>query len=85
MPQLEGSGGKPARHEPISHSTNLSHLLSPCWSGVATSFPLYPLETARTRLAIDGDKYLNLYGTLSTVVRQEGFGALYRVRDAVHG
>lgn len=49
-------------------------------AGIATSFPLYPLETARTRLAIDGDKYRTLYGTLSTVVRQEGFGALYRVR-----
>ena len=59
---------------------HISGTLNRQLAGVATSFPLYPLETARTRMTINGDKYKNLAITLSTVVRQEGFGALYQVR-----
>ena len=49
-------------------------------AGLATSFPLYPLETARTRMTVDGEVYKTLGQTFRTIVSQEGFGALYRAR-----
>ena len=45
---------------------------------------MFPLETIRTRLAVDPKKYRNMLGAFQTIIEAEGAGALYRVRN-VHG
>ena len=41
---------------------------------------MFPLETIRTRLAVDPKKYRNMLGAFQTIIEAEGAGALYRVR-----
>ncbi|PIO25547.1 hypothetical protein AB205_0017170 [Aquarana catesbeiana] len=38
----------------------------------------YPHEVVRTRLREEGTKYRSFFQTLSLVVREEGYGSLYR-------
>ena len=40
---------------------------------------MFPLETIRTRLAVDPKKYRNMLGAFQTIVEAEGASALYRV------
>jgi hypothetical protein len=49
------------------------------WPGAFASILVYPLETARTRLAL-GAAHGNFVRALAGVVRAEGFPALYKVR-----
>ena len=48
--------------------------------GLTSTLAMFPLETIRTRLAVDPKKYRNMLGAFQTVVEAEGIGALYRVR-----
>ena len=41
---------------------------------------MFPLETVRTRLAVDHDKYRGVLTAFRTILAAEGFPALYRVR-----
>ena len=44
---------------------------------------MFPLETIRTRLAVDPKKYRNMLGAFQTIIEAEGAGALYRVRTCM--
>ena len=44
---------------------------------------MFPLETIRTRLAVDPKKYRNMLGAFQTIIEAEGAGALYRVGIAL--
>lgn len=48
---------------------------------------MFPLETIRTRLAVDPKKYRNMLGAFQTIIEAEGASALYRVclPVSVHG
>ena len=41
---------------------------------------MFPLETVRTRLAVDSGKYSGVWDCLTQVAHKEGFGSLYKVR-----
>ena len=41
---------------------------------------MFPLETVRTRLAVDHRRYMNVPNALRTIAAEEGVLALYRVR-----
>ena len=43
-----------------------------CCTGLATSFPLYPLETARTRMTVDGEVSRNIINWTCSLQLQEG-------------
>lgn len=48
-------------------------------AGITSTVTLFPLETARTRLAVGGRQYGNVFQCLSTIANQEGLGAWYKV------
>lgn len=48
-------------------------------AGLTSTLAMFPLETIRTRLAVDPKKYRNMLGAFQTIVEAEGAGALYRV------
>ena len=48
-------------------------------TGLTSTLAMFPLETIRTRLAVDPKKYRNMLGAFHTIVEAEGAGALYRV------
>ena len=48
-------------------------------SGSSSSILLFPLETVRTRLAVDSKQYTSIAGTFQTIVMNEGPLALYKV------
>ncbi|CAM9159889.1 unnamed protein product [Ascophyllum nodosum] len=65
--------------------SNLESLLSGSFAGATSALVTYPLDLARARLAVAGcgiaagrRKSLGVVELLRTVVRQEGFVALYR-------
>ena len=47
---------------------------------LTSTLAMFPLETIRTRLAVDPKKYRNMLGAFQTIVEAEGASALYRVR-----
>ena len=59
----------------------LSHSVY-CRAGVTSTLAMFPLETVRTRLAVDHRRYMNVPNALRTIAAEEGVLALYRVRLA---
>lgn len=51
-------------------------------AGVTSTLAMFPLETVRTRLAVDHRRYMNVPNALRTIAAEEGVLALYRVRLA---
>ena len=49
-------------------------------AGITSTLAMFPLETVRTRLAVDHDKYRGVLTAFRTILHAEGFPALYRVR-----
>jgi hypothetical protein len=47
--------------------------------GVTSTLAMFPLETVRTRLAVDHHKYRNVLMAFRIITAEEGFPALYRV------
>ena len=52
-------------------------------AGVTSTLAMFPLETVRTRLAVDHRRYMNVPNALRTIAAEEGVLALYRVRFAL--
>jgi len=50
-----------------------------CGAGVTSTLAMFPLETVRTRLAVDHKTYRNVVTAFRLILSQEGPGALYRV------
>ncbi|KAK9814714.1 hypothetical protein WJX72_010326 [[Myrmecia] bisecta] len=51
-------------------------------AGVTATIAMFPLETVRTRLAMNNGEYGSILHAMSTILREEGFGAFYRGLDA---
>jgi hypothetical protein len=49
-------------------------------AGVTSTLAMFPLETVRTRLAVDHRRYMNVPHALRMIATEEGVLALYRVR-----
>ena len=49
-------------------------------AGITSTVAMFPLETVRTRLAVDHAKYRGVATAFRTIVASEGLPALYRVR-----
>lgn len=47
-------------------------------AGVSEILTFYPLDVVKTRMQLDTGKSKGLVGTFSSIVKQEGFGRLYR-------
>ena len=49
------------------------------WPGVTSTLAMFPLETVRTRLAVDHKTYRNVSTAFRLILGQEGIPAFYRV------
>lgn len=56
--------------------------LAGAMAGITSTVAMFPLETARTRLAVNSRQYKNMFHCLSSVAKQEGLGAWYKGLDA---
>jgi solute carrier family 25 phosphate transporter 23/24/25/41 len=65
---------------PAASLENYKRLLSGALAGITATSVTHPLDLARTRLAIQttGQKYSGLFGTMLTVVKEEGVTGLYK-------
>lgn len=63
---------------PPCHAPQLTRTGWP--AGVTSTLAMFPLETVRTRLAVDHRRYMNVPNALRTIAAEEGVLALYRVR-----
>lgn len=50
-----------------------------CGAGLASTVACFPLETVRTRLAVEPGAYRGIWDCLSVLTRTSGFGGLYKV------
>ena len=65
--------------DPTHHMEAHERFLAGALAGVAAQSFVYPLEIAKTRLAVSPEgAYKGLIDCLTSTVRQEGFRALYR-------
>jgi len=46
-------------------------------AGVISQVLTYPLDVIRTRITVDPKKYTGIFSGLFTIIKEEGFGALY--------
>ena len=60
--------------------THADHI---CCAGITSTVAMFPLETARTRLAVNSKQYSNMFQCLSSIAKQEGLGAWYKVRNHI--
>ena len=63
----------------IVPSTACDRLICHADAGLTSTLAMFPLETIRTRLAVDPKKYRNMLGAFQIILEAEGAGALYRV------
>lgn len=49
-------------------------------AGITSTVAMFPLETARTRLAVNHRQYRNMFDCLGSMARKEGLGSWYKVR-----
>jgi hypothetical protein len=56
----------------------LRDLLAGSVAGTVTIVIMTPLDTARTRLQVSGDKYSSGWQTLAAIRKEEGFRAMYK-------
>ncbi|CAK0749761.1 hypothetical protein CVIRNUC_001936 [Coccomyxa viridis] len=61
-----------------SHPGGLATGFAGALAGLTSTLAMFPLETIRTRLAVDPKKYRNMLGAFQTIIEAEGAGALYR-------
>ena len=64
----------------IKNPTTFERLKSGALAGVTAQSCIYPLEITRTRLALSQDKskYKGIFHCMRTIVKEEGFFALYK-------
>mmetsp|Transcript_15766 Transcript_15766/g.34117 ORF Transcript_15766/g.34117 Transcript_15766/m.34117 type:complete len:435 (+) Transcript_15766:265-1569(+) len=70
-----GRGGDSTQSPPLSP---LERMLAGGVAGMAAAVACYPLETAKTLLTAHPELYSSVFGTLASVARTQGIGALYR-------
>ena len=49
-------------------------------AGITSTVAMFPLETARTRLAVNHRQYRNVADCLRSMARNEGMGSWYKVQ-----
>ena len=79
-PRFAGSEGESSGTLGAASLSGCAEAEGHLFAGLTSTLAMFPLETIRTRLAVDPKKYRNMLGAFQTVVEAEGVGALYRVR-----
>jgi len=62
----------------VSPLSPMERMLAGGVAGMAAAVACYPLETAKTLLTAHPELYSSVFGTLASVARTQGIGALYR-------